>query len=161
MWIWFFYLTVLTSLVSTTEKNENFRLPRNLVPRHYALRLLPKILDGDNATVHGFVQIDVNCAQTTQKIIMHAVDINVILDSVKIYDRASREQFPVQNITEDPVNQFLIFHLRRKSLTKGANYVMAMNFVSRLNNEVRTRGFYRLNYVEEGQPRSLNVKNNI
>lgn len=156
MWIWCIYLTALASLVSSQD-NENFRLPRYLVPRHYALQLLPRILDGDNATVYGFVQIDVNCVQTTKQIVLHAVDIEVELESVKVFDRASKERFPIQNITKDTSNQFLIFNLRRKALVKGANYVMAMKFISRLNNEARTRGFYRLNYVEEGRPRFVSL----
>lgn len=157
MWIWWICITTLVSLASSTEKKDNFRLPHNLVPRHYSLRLLPNILDGDNANVRGFVQIDVNCIRTTTTVTLHAVDIKVELESVKIYDRASREQFSVLNITENISNQFLIFHLRRKALVTGANYVISMNFVSRLNNEERNRGFYRLNYMEEGQPRFVDV----
>ena len=38
---------------------------------------------------------------------------------------------------------------------KGANYVLSMNFTSRIYSQDRPRGFYRLNYIEDGQPRCI------
>lgn len=141
-------------VVTAVEPDTGVRLPRHLIPRHYTVRLLPHVLDEkENATLDGSVQIDVRCIQDTPQIFLHAVGIRVNLESIKVYDRGSKERFFVQNITEDVDNQFVILHIRRKYLVKGANYVLAMNFIGRLNNQDHSRGFYRLRYMEAGRPR--------
>lgn len=152
------FIVILSTVlvIANAQIDGGMRLSRNLIPRHYTLRLLPHVLDeSDNAMVDGFVQIDVRCTQDTRQIVLHAVDVRVNLESIKVYDRASRERFFVQNITQDVENQFVILHIRRKYLVKGANYVIAMNFISRLNSQDKPRGFYRLKYMEAGQPRYL------
>lgn len=156
-WVWWIFVAALVSVVKSNEDVRDIRLPRHFVPRHYALHLLPNVHDQSaNATVEGFVQIDVQCLENTRQIVLHAVDIQVNLESIKVYDRASRERFFVQNMTEDTENQFLILHVRRKDLVKGANYVIAMRFTSLLRGQDRPRGFYRIKYMEDGQPRFVN-----
>lgn len=145
--------SVLVVVAAAVEPDTGVRLPRHLIPRHYTVRLLPHVLDEkENATLDGSVQIDVRCIQDTPQIFLHAVGIRVNLESIKVYDRGSKERFFVQNITEDVDNQFVILHIRRKYLVKGANYVLAMNFIGRLNNQDHSRGFYRLRYMEAGRP---------
>lgn len=158
---WCRVLVILSTVLVTVTANNTLqgggmRLSRNLIPRHYTLRLLPHVLDeSENAIIDGFVQIDVRCTKDTRQIVLNADDVRVNLESIKVYDRASRERFSVENITQDVDNQFVILHLRRKTLIKGANYVIAMNFISQLNSQEKSRGFYRLKYTEAGQPRYI------
>lgn len=150
---------VSSVLVAAEEPDTGVRLPRHLIPRHYTVRLLPHLLDEkENGTLDGSVQIDIHCVQDTPQIVLHAVDIRLNLQSIKLFDRGSKERFFVQNITEDIDNQFVILHIRRKSLVKGANYVLAMNFIGRLNNHDHSRGFYRLRYMEAGRPRYVSTE---
>lgn len=59
------------------------RLPRTVLPRHYDVRLWP-ILEKGNSTVLGRVAIDVQCLQSTDRIVLHSSDINVDLKSVQV-----------------------------------------------------------------------------
>lgn len=59
------------------------RLPRTVLPRHYDVRLLP-ILEKGNFTVLGRVAIDVQCLESTDRIVLHSSDINVDLKSVQV-----------------------------------------------------------------------------
>lgn len=63
------------------------RLPRTVLPRHYDVRLLP-ILEKGNFTVLGRVSIDVQCLQSTDRIVLHSSDIKVDLKSVQVYNSA-------------------------------------------------------------------------
>ena len=152
-WCLLIWLAMFTSIVKSAEKKEKKgeRLPPHFLPRHYKLQLLPHVLDvSDHPVVHGFVQIDIQCIHTTRQIVLNALDIKVDFQSIKIYDRASRERFVVQNMTQDNLNHHLILNIRRKSLVKGANYVLAMKFQGHLNDQDHPRGFYRLKYLESG-----------
>ena len=137
------------------------RLPPTLKPYHYQLRLLPHILDGsENATIDGFVQIDFKCIEDSPYILLHGDDISVNLESIKLYDKFSRERFVVERAIEVKGNQIIFLQLRRKTLSKGANYVLSMNFVSRLRGPGDRRGFYRMSYLEGGKPRFVLLAHN-
>ena len=62
------------------------RLPRTVLPRHYDVRLLP-ILEKGNFSVLGRVAIDVQCLESTDRIVLHSSDINVDLKSVQVKKR--------------------------------------------------------------------------
>ena len=58
------------------SRTDGVRLPRHFLPRHYTLRLLPRILDvTDYAAIDGVVQIDIQCLQNTRVIVLNAVDV--------------------------------------------------------------------------------------
>jgi aminopeptidase N len=65
------------------------RLPRTVLPRHYDVRLLP-LLEKGNFTVLGRVVIDVQCFESTDRIVLHSSDIKVDLKSVQVKKKLFR-----------------------------------------------------------------------
>ncbi len=71
------------SAVLLPKSVQDVRLPRNVLPHHYYVRLLP-ILQRGNFTVFGRVAIDVECAEETDRIVLHSAAIVVDLKSVQV-----------------------------------------------------------------------------
>lgn len=69
--------------VVLSKSVQDVRLPRNVLPHHYYVRLLP-ILQKGNFTVFGRVAIDVECKQETDRIVLHSAAIVVDLKSVQV-----------------------------------------------------------------------------
>ena len=65
------------------KQMKNIRLPRNLLPRHYDIRLLP-IIEKGNFSIYGDVSIDLECKAETDRIVLHSADITVDAASVKV-----------------------------------------------------------------------------
>ena len=63
------------------------RLPKNLRPLHYDIRLLPWMEEG-NFTINGFIHILIECIQNTNKIVLHSTDIEIDRVSVKVINLA-------------------------------------------------------------------------
>lgn len=66
------------------QENEDLRLPRDVLPTTYAVRLLPFIEEG-NFTTHGHVDIFVDCVKDTNNITINAADITIDVLSVSVY----------------------------------------------------------------------------
>ena len=64
------------------EVNE-WRLPRDLQPVSYNLRLLPFIEEG-NFTTDGFIEMTVDCLQATDTIVFHSVDTTIDYTSIQV-----------------------------------------------------------------------------
>jgi hypothetical protein len=60
-------------------KYTEWRLPRWVLPRHYKLRLLPFIEEG-NFTTEGQVEILLECMEPTKMIVLHIADIRIVKD---------------------------------------------------------------------------------
>lgn len=64
--------------------DEDLRLPKDVLPYIYSIRLLP-FLDEDNFTTHGSIDIFVDCYNATQNITMNAAELTIDEDSIKVY----------------------------------------------------------------------------
>lgn len=64
---------------------EDHRLPNNLVPTVYSIRLLPFLEEG-NFTTDGFIQIFVNCTKSTRDIVLNAAELVIKEDSIQVSD---------------------------------------------------------------------------
>lgn len=129
-------------------------LPRNVIPKHYFLRLLPRILEErGNPPIHGYMQVLVVCFADTQQIAFHAANlVNIDLNTVRIWDAVSKERFVVNNITRDHEREWAILHIRRKAITQGAFYVIEMNFTSILHeHSTFPAGFFRIKFEDAGE----------
>lgn len=65
------------------------RLPRNLLPVHYTVRLLPWMYEG-NFTTDGQVRIELRCVEATAKIVLHNADNRIHHESVKVISSFSQ-----------------------------------------------------------------------
>ncbi len=63
------------------------RLPKNLRPLHYDIRLIPW-MDESNFTINGFIHILIECVENTNKIVLHSTDIEIDRVSVKVINLA-------------------------------------------------------------------------
>ncbi|KAB0800198.1 hypothetical protein PPYR_05938 [Photinus pyralis] len=99
----------LEALLNDTLNNqtfEDFRLPLDIFPLHYRLRIHP-LLDessSDNFTFTGEVTILMHCSESTKAIILHADQLNILQDQVEVSTTkdVSEEFFPeIVNLTRD------------------------------------------------------------
>ncbi|EFX67103.1 hypothetical protein DAPPUDRAFT_203789 [Daphnia pulex] len=136
------------------------RLPRTVLPRHYDVRLLP-ILEKGNFTVLGRVSIDIQCLQSTDRIVLHSSDIQVDLKSVQVIERGADKTLSIERIDYETVAEFLVIRLNvgqqqgKAILAKGSNYTVSMNFVANLTET--SAGFFRSVYMEDGVERYMAV----
>ncbi|XP_046648039.1 aminopeptidase N-like [Daphnia pulicaria] len=127
------------------------RLPKNLRPLHYDIRLLPW-MDESNFTINGFIHILIECVENTNKIVLHSTDIEIDRVSVKIVNNA--EIIEIDEFEENIERQFFIIHLKSiHLLEEGNRYNISMNFTSILNEH--QHGFYRASYTEYGQKKYI------
>lgn len=61
------------------------RLPKNVLPISYDIQLLPIIEEG-NFTTPGFVEIVVDCIETTSAISMNSADISIDESSIMVLE---------------------------------------------------------------------------
>lgn len=98
---------------------EDVRLPKNLRPLHYDIRLLPW-MDESNFTINGFIHILIECVENTNKIVLHSTDIEIDRVSVKVINLARainsclRNVFLFKNKQNYLLNYFLVFLLDRQ-----------------------------------------------
>ena len=72
-------------LPATTVKPivKDVRLPKNLRPIHYEIRLLPWMEEG-NFTTSGFIEVLMECVEQTNKIVLHSAEIEIDRMSVQV-----------------------------------------------------------------------------
>ncbi|CAG2061693.1 unnamed protein product, partial [Timema podura] len=76
-------------VISTWVKEQDYRLPRDIVPDYYVVKLTSD-LDGDTFTYDGSVDITLNVSVDTSHIILHANDLEMINTIVrKVEDEES------------------------------------------------------------------------
>ncbi|XP_042891238.1 aminopeptidase N-like [Penaeus japonicus] len=142
---------------ASTSSVQSFRLPLTLKPLHYVVKLQPFV--NGNFSIFGHVEVEMEVLETTSNITLHMADIITKNDTVKILSRDEAEAGAV-NIRMhqyDPERQFYIAHLE-EALQKGKKYVLAMEFVGYLNDQLR--GFYRTTYVDgDGIQKNLAATN--
>lgn len=153
----------------SVPKYTDWRLPRWLLPRHYKLRLLPFIEEG-NFTTQGRVDILLECMEPTQLIVLHMAEITIPNDGLQVFQRAcfffclvslwfiyaiwqvhdliESRRVPVQSYIEDKTRQLLVIGTKNETLQVGKFYKLSIRFIGQLNDKLN--GFYRASYVENG-----------
>lgn len=106
------------------------RLPTNVVPVHYTLKLEP---DLKTATFTGTAKIDVNIKQATKSITLNAAELK--FDSVTIYPNGPHQ---TGTVSLDPDKQQATFTFAKTIPAGSATLVIQYSGI--LNNELR--GFY-------------------
>ncbi|MBX3306913.1 MAG: M1 family peptidase, partial [Nitrospira sp.] len=115
-----------------------YRLPRHVVPTRYELRLEP---DLTTATFTGQVTITLTVHQTTQTIILNAVDL--VVDTAQL---EGQDGHRIEATTElDHSLQRATLSLERP-ISQGA-WKLYLSFHGKLNDQLR--GFYRSTYKDQ------------
>ncbi len=114
-----------------------YRLPRHVLPARYDLRLEPDLTTG---TFQGQATVAVSVSQTTQTILLNAVDLAI---TSAVVEGSSRQRFEA-SIELEPSTQRVRFSFRQP-VTPG-EWRLHLSFHGKLNDQLR--GFYRSTYKD-------------
>lgn len=136
-----------TALVETTSEEiqtvSDVRLPLNVKPDTYYLKLTPYIFEG-NFTFDGEISIVVTVKNETKQITFHGVDLTY--HSIKVLKKENGKEIRILSRTEDVPRQFQIL-LLEEPLVAGKQYYLNISYTGILNDNLH--GFYRSSYEEK------------
>ncbi|XP_049781738.1 uncharacterized protein LOC126183641 [Schistocerca cancellata] len=128
------------------ELDYEYRLPTNVKPSHYEIRLRPyfdPVLDGDNfATFDGQVIVKLDVIEPTDELRLHSLDM--IINSFKVRDAVTRKLLNVTYVKVEEETQQVVAGLN-SSLEKGHQYVLTISYTGHLRNDNRgiAKTFFR------------------
>ncbi|XP_012939882.1 aminopeptidase N [Aplysia californica] len=138
---------------SSRVKVRDVRLPDNVYPEHYDVRLQPYmyVADPKKFTFKGSVKIYLRCDKTSDNVTLH---INVLtVDKANIQFQGdpvtSKDDPSVVGTNYDRERQFIILKLDR-NMQAGKKYVLEMTFTSPLKDDLS--GLYYSTYYRDGKP---------
>ncbi|CAH2105873.1 unnamed protein product [Euphydryas editha] len=140
---------------STTKDDENavtdVRLPTNIRPDRYYIKLTPYIFEG-NFTFDGEISIIITVKNKTNKITFHGVELT--FHRIELYKKEDGKEIKIIRKTEDVPRQFHII-TTAESLIAGQQYVLNISYTGILNDNLH--GFYRSSYEEKKVKRWIAV----
>ncbi|XP_014370444.2 aminopeptidase N [Papilio machaon] len=145
-----------TDLVETTTIEEiptvtDVRLPLNVKPDTYYLKLTPYIFEG-NFTFDGEISIVVTVKNETKQITFHGVELTY--HNIKLLKKENGKEIKILSRTEDVPRQFQILSLE-EPLVVGKQYYLNISYTGILNDNLH--GFYRSSYEEKKVKRWIAV----
>nr|CAH0105565.1 unnamed protein product [Daphnia galeata] len=132
--------------------DEIYRLPGDLLPSVYTLRLLPFLEEG-NFTTDGHVTIFVDCVSDTKNIVLNSIDIDIHRTTITVLDLQTNSPMAIVGFEDLQSTVQKINIQTADSLKSGNSYKISMGFTSILNDKLI--GFYRSSYVEDGVTKYL------
>ena len=127
------------------REDEDFRLPRNVNPVRYILRLTPNL---EQATFDGTESLELEVLETTQSIVLNACDLAIESATVEPGWNIAGERdvnAPVAEIAFDAELEQVSFRFP-KTLAPGV-YTLTCNFRGELNDKLC--GFYKSTFVDD------------
>ncbi|KAH0552187.1 hypothetical protein KQX54_006650, partial [Cotesia glomerata] len=123
------------------EKSNEYRLPQNIVPKKYTIKLTPFIEPG-NFTFKGYVEIIAYIVNSTNKVVLHIDDINYETVALSVDDK----QIKVNSTAEDKKYHFMNI-TTNEQMIKGSQLKITIEYTGNLNAEMS--GFYRSSYIDD------------
>ncbi|EGG19201.1 hypothetical protein DFA_02449 [Cavenderia fasciculata] len=132
------------------DKGDRLVLPDLVIPNRYLLEY--KSIDLKQFTFSGTVSIELQVKRATNKIILHAIEIDVKDALIKQQSVTHEEKaIKVEYDTKDEV-AIITF---AKELVVGSVATLVINFSGMLNDKLK--GFYRSPYIVSGETRYMGV----
>ncbi|XP_076764228.1 putative aminopeptidase-2 [Xylocopa sonorina] len=126
-----------------------YRLPEDITPKSYSIRVATNVSELDNFTFTGMVKINAVVATTTKSITLHSA--NLVNNNISVL--VGNTKIPISKIDINETYDFLIIELNQE-LQPNQNLTITIEFTGYLNEEMR--GFYRSSYIDSfGQTRWL------
>ena len=120
------------------DYDEN-RLPGDVVPKAYDLSISTNL---SATTFSGDVEITVTCARSTENIILHARDLNIVRTNVS--NAKTGKPLKIEGISSNSKYDHYIIHLD-KALKKHREYVIKMKYEANISKTLD--GFYKSYYT--------------
>jgi len=138
----FLVLFLIKSLVGAVEKPFNFnetpgKLPKEVVPTEYAIRILPNL---DNFTFAGSESVKLNVRSPVPQLLLNALELKIEAASV------DGKELPLSAIKTDNEKELLTLMLPSE-LAVG-DHALALRFTGKINQQ--GQGLFYVRYQEEG-----------
>ncbi|XP_059490156.1 uncharacterized protein LOC132205229 [Neocloeon triangulifer] len=139
----------------------DYLLPTDVTPSAYEVHLIPFLKDdiptGEaEFTFRGTVIITVTCNTATNKIVLHALDVEFVKEDITV-TKIATPATPVSvtnRVFSSDDKHFLTINLAA-NLEVGAQYTIEIKYLGHLNTVLE--GFYRSSYVDEGVTKWMGV----
>lgn len=135
-----------TTTAIPTEEPEvtitDVRLPTNIKPDRYYLKLTPYIYEG-NFTFDGEISVVLTVKNDTQLVTFHGVELT--FERIELFEKADGRAIKIVRRTEDVPRQFHVLMLD-ETLKAGRQYVLNITYTGILNDNLH--GFYRSSYED-------------
>ena len=151
-----FVLVIADVVLKEVYGDENIRLPKTIIPVHYDVGLVP---DLDTGSLVGYVHLDFFVQSTTDRIILHGVNLTIIDSSVIVtaipnsnendlnkWERNSSPLEILHPVTYNATKEFIIMQLVSK-LNENSHYRLSLNYTGALSQNLK--GFYRSDYIDK------------
>nr|CAD7423005.1 unnamed protein product [Timema monikensis] len=145
------WLNTHGSTIMTWIKQQNYRLPTHIVPYHYNVVLQPN-LDDDTFQFTGRVEISFNVTETTDRIQLHANDLEIDNTTIAVEPLTIWGEFDNFTTTVDSLRHIYDIKLSDYLLT-GHRYRLHLNYKGYHREDMA--GFYRSYYYRNGVKRWL------
>lgn len=128
-------------------------MPTNLKPTAYDIEIKPYIgteeTYGDKAfTFEGRVIMKLTCEAPTNKIIFHAINLNIDAEKLELTSATDKDIKFDKNFKYESLREFVTVSLSRNCVT-GAEYSLTVVYTGEILKA--TFGFYRSQYTEDGK----------
>jgi hypothetical protein len=120
-----------------------WRLPGEVAPLHYKLEMVP-FLEVGAFTFQGREEITVETLVSTATITLHAKDLDIDPDSVRVNEAATNDPIAIAGLNTDKEKDFLVISING-TLAEGTNYIIAMQWSAPLRTD--NFGFYVSSYL--------------
>src|SRR5437588_4407486 len=138
----FLLLFLIGSLVGAVEKPFNFnetpgRLPKEVVPTEYAIRIVPNV---DNFTFAGSETVKLNVRSPVYQLVLNAIELKIEAASV------DGKELPLSAIKTDNEKELLTLTL--PSQLAAGDHALSLRFTGKINQQ--GQGLFYMRYQEQG-----------
>jgi len=121
----------------------NYRLPDNVVPIHYNIKLTPYI-EENNFIFIGESNINITIRHVTQNLSLHTLKLIINKAVTSLFDNNGTVYTPTSH-NYDNITQILVLNFNDKLLP--GNYTLKMRYVGILHKDLK--GFFISSYINE------------
>ncbi|CAM8971003.1 unnamed protein product [Rhodiola kirilowii] len=130
------------------EEEEQLRLPKFAVPKHYSIRLQPDLV---LLKFNGSVEIEVDILERTERLILNAADIDVVKSSIYFHSKQKQRLVRPVKMHMDSKSQIIVLEFG-EGLPIGVG-VLGIKYSGKVNPEVE--GLFWRPYTINGEERNM------
>lgn len=132
---------IIGVIADDTEEPEIYRLPGNIEPLSYDLRIIPNL---EKFNFNGKVTINILVQYTTDVIQLHSK--NLLIKGPQVFKQSNTDRVPIKEFHFDEKNDLLIISLT-DSMTYGSTYTLNLDFEGVMSDGTNAlyATFYKIN----------------